>query len=184
MLRLPLGWTAIPFEPAVGADKTPDPTGTWKWERTFGDTTRHFTLRVNRDGDEVTGTYTMRWNENENETKIENAKLVGDQLSFRVVRNFNDREFTISYEGKVAEDAIKGNGVFSSDNGSREFDWKAKRAVDWADVLGTWKFRIETPDGDVREPSLKLTKNDKAISGVYTGRRGNPSYDTASTTSR
>ena len=35
-----------------------------------------------------------------------------------------------------------------------------------------WRFRIETSNGSVLEPSLKLAIKDKKISGVYTSRRG------------
>ena len=110
LVVLVLGLTFSWLNPAAGADKKPDPTGTWKWERTRGDNTRKFTLRIKLKGDKITGTYASRRNETENETKIENAKLEGDQLSFRVIRQFNDRKFTINMHGKVSEDAITGTG--------------------------------------------------------------------------
>lgn len=163
-----LGLAAVLQTSTVRADKKADPTGTWKWERTFGDNTVEFTLRLGHKGDKVTGTYAS----SRAKTKIKDGKVEGDQLSFQVDREFNDRKFTINYQRKVSEDAIKGKGKFSVDGRSREFDWEAKRSVELADVEGTWKFRIETSNGNVLEPSLKLAKKGKEINGVYTSRRG------------
>ncbi len=78
VLVLAITWAWI--LPAAMADKTPDPTGAWKWERTFGDNTMQFTLRIKLEGDKVSGTYASR----RGETKIENGKIEGDKLSFSV----------------------------------------------------------------------------------------------------
>jgi hypothetical protein len=153
---------------ARGQDNV-DPSGTWTWDRTFGDTTLHFTLRLERKGDKIAGTYESRRTEADEPRKsqIEEAKLEKDQLSFRVTREFNDRTFTIQFRGKVSEDAIKGNAEMTTDEGPREFDWEAKRTVQWADVLGTWQFRVETQDGNVIEPKLTLTKEGDKVKGHY-----------------
>ena len=153
MLGLAFSW----LHPAAGAEKKTDPTGTWKWERTRGDNTRQYTLRVKLEGENVTGTYASRRNNSDNESKIENAKLEGDKLSFRVIREFNDRKMTINMQGKVAEDTITGSGEFLFNGDSREFEWVAKRSVELKDVLGTWKLVVETDNGTL-EPVLKLTE--------------------------
>lgn len=163
-----LGLAVVLQASTVRADKQADPTGTWKWERKFGDNTVQFTLRLALTGDRVTGTYAS----SRSTTKITGGKLDGDQLSFQVDREFNDRKFTINFQGKVTDDAIKGKGKFTAGGNTREFDWEAKRSVELDDVVGTWKFRIETGNGNVLEPSLKLVKKGKEISGVYTSRRG------------
>ena len=163
-----MGLAAVLQTSTVRADEQADPSGTWKWERTFGDNTVQFTLRLNLKGERVSGTYAS----SRAKTEIKHGKVDGDELSFQVDREFNDRKFTINFRGKVSEDAIKGKGEFSADGNSREFDWEAKRSVGLADVVGTWKLRIETANGNVREPSLKLTKKGEELTGVYTGRRG------------
>jgi hypothetical protein len=168
-MLLILGVTCFSVQPASGADKKTDPTGTWKWERTRGENTRQYTLRIQLDGDKVTGTYASRRNDSNNESKIENAKLEGDKLSFRVVREFNDRKFTINMQGKVAENTITGNGEFSVNGEAREFPWVAKRSVDIQDVLGTWRFTVETENGTL-EPTIKFTEKDGKLKGMYTGR--------------
>ena len=163
-----LGLAVVLQTSTVRADKQADPTGTWKWERKFGDNTVQFTLRLGLEGDKVSGSYAS----SRATSKIKHGKMDGDQLSFQVEREFNDRKFTISFQGKVSEDAIKGKGKFSAGGNSREFDWEAKRSVGLDDVVGTWKFRIETGNGNVLEPSVKFAKKGKALSGVYTSRRG------------
>ncbi len=161
-----LGVAAVLQTSTVRADEQADPSGTWKWERTFGDNTVQFTLRLNLKGERVTGTYAT----SRAKTEIKHGKVDGDELSFQVDREFNDRKFTINFRGKVSEDAIKGNGEFSADGNSREFDWEAKRSVGLADVVGTWQFRIETANGNVREPSLRLAKKGEELTGVYIDR--------------
>lgn len=157
---------------AVGADSKVDPTGTWKWERTRGENTRKFTLKIKTEGGKITGSYIMRRNETDVETEIKEAKLYGDQLSFQVDREFNDRKFTITMNGKVGKDTITGAGEFSAGGNSREFEWNAKRYVGSAEVVGTWQFRIETNNGNVLEPTLKITEKDGKLAGMYTGRIG------------
>jgi rhodanese-related sulfurtransferase len=95
----------------------------------------------------------------------------GDMLSFQYKRETGDFQFTANYQGKVSEDTIKGTIEFSSDRGSREFDWEAKRSTELADVLGKWKFKIETDDGNVLEPSIRFTKEGDKVQGAYVGLR-------------
>ena len=166
-----LGLTATWFTPTAQGDekeaKKVDPSGTWKWERTFNDITRTSVLRLKMDGDKVTGTYKGR----RDEVKITDAKMDGDMLSFQYKRETGDFRFTAKYLGKVSEDTIKGTIEFSSDRGDREFDWEAKRSTELADVLGKWKFKIETRNGNVLEPSIRFTKEGGKVKGAYVGPR-------------
>ncbi len=159
------------FMPTVqGDDKEAQqvvPSGTWKWERTFNDNTRTFVLRLKMDGDKVTGTYQG----SRDEGKITDGKMDGDMLSFQYKRETGDFQFTVKYQGKVSEDTIKGTIEFSSDRGTREFDWEAKRSTELEDVLGNWKLKIETGEGNVLEPSIRFTKEGDKLKGAYVGPR-------------
>jgi len=165
------GLAATWFMPTAQGDekeaKKVVPSGTWKWERTFNDNTRTFVLRLKMDGDKVTGTYQG----SRNEGKITDAKMDGDMLSFQYKRETGDFQFTVKYQGKVSEDTIKGTIEFTSDRGTREFDWEAKRSTELEDVLGNWKFKIETGEGDVLEPSIRFTKEGDKVRGAYVGPR-------------
>ncbi len=164
-----LGLTANSFAPAAQGEETKkvDPSGTWKWERTFNDNTREFVLRFRMDGDKVTGTYKGR----REAVKIDDVKMDGDMLSFQYKRDTGDFRFTANYQGKVSEDTIKGTIEFSSDRGSREFDWEAKRSTELVDVLGKWQFKIETQNG-VIEPSVTFSQEGDKIKGAYVSRLG------------
>jgi len=163
-----LGLAVVSQAAPVQAAEKADPSGTWKWERTFGERKVQFTLQLKLKDGKLTGTYAST----RAKTEIKQGKVDGDKLSFQVDRQFNDRKFTIKFNGKVSDDSIKGKGSFSTGDETREFDWEAKRSVAPADVVGTWKFRVVLPNGDVVEPSLKLVQKDKALSGVYTSRIG------------
>jgi hypothetical protein len=166
-----LGLTANSFAPtAQGEEKVAkkvDPSGTWKWERTFNDNTREFVLWLRMDGDTVTGTYKGR----REVVKIDDVKMDGDMLSFQYKRETGDFRFTANYSGKVSEDTIKGTIAFSSDRGNREFDWEAERSTELVDVLGKWQFKIETQNG-VREPSVTFSQEGGKIKGAYVSRFG------------
>ena len=148
--------------------KKVDPSGTWKWERTFNDNKREFVLRLRMVGDKVTGTYKGR----REAVIIDDVKMDGDKLSFEYKRESGDRRFTANYQGKVSEDTIKGTIAFSSDRGDREFEWEAKRSTELADVLGKWQFKIETQDGNVIEPSVTFSKEGDKVKGTYVSRYG------------
>ena len=88
----------------AAAKKKTDPSGTWKWERSFGDNQMDYTLRImqNEQG-KLTGTYAVKRNDSELEpVKLDDVKLDGNKLTFRVHRTRNDREFTINYEGETS----------------------------------------------------------------------------------
>lgn len=61
------------------------------------------------------------------ETKIENGKLTGDEISFDVTREFQGNSFTAKYKGKVTADTITGKISTERDGQTRERDWTAKK---------------------------------------------------------
>jgi hypothetical protein len=137
-----------------------DPTGTWKWDYTFGDNTAEFKLKLNWDGKELTGKYTAF----DRTSDIEQATLDKDQLTFAVKREFNGEEFEINFEGQAELDEI--NGTIKLDFGGepRELEWNASRAVEIDDVVGTWDLRVKTESGVV-EPKLTITKDGEKLRG-------------------
>ena len=60
---------------------------------------------------------------------------------------------------------------------SREFEWTAKRVVGAADVIGTWQLRFETPNGNVMEPTLKISRDGKKLKGTFVSERGERELD-------
>ena len=89
-----------------------DATGTWKWTMQRGDNPVETTLKLEQDGDKLTGTISGRQG---SETEIENGKVSGETVSFEVTREFNGNRFTMTYSGKLAEDTIEGEVKFERD---------------------------------------------------------------------
>jgi len=62
------------------------------------------TLKLKQDGDKLTGA-TVR---NESETQIQDGKIAGDEITFKVIRDRDGRKVTAKYKGKITNDTIKG----------------------------------------------------------------------------
>jgi len=93
-----------------------DVSGKWKAEFTTPDGTQRvntFSFKV--DGGKLTGTVAGT----QDETQIQNAKIVGDEISFTAERPFG----TFTYTGKVSGDEIKFKVTFNDQN----FEMTAKR---------------------------------------------------------
>ena len=112
--------------PAQAADKKNDPTGTWTWSAPGRDgNTREVTLKLKLDGEKLTGTISGR----QNDSPIEDAKIAGDDISFKVVREFNGNKMVQQFAGKLSGDSIKGK-VETERNGEKTSrDWEAKRSA-------------------------------------------------------
>jgi hypothetical protein len=146
-------------------EKTPpsvDPAGTWIWDYSINDNTAEFKLKLKWDDEtKLKGKY-MAFDRT---SDIEEVKFEKDQLSFVTKREFEDREFTVHFNGKVEADNITGTMSFDFDgNGPREFDWNPKRVVEVDEIVGTWELSVETPNGAV-EPRLTINADGEKLSG-------------------
>ena len=113
---------------AQADDKKADPTGTWTWSTPGRDgQTREASLKLKLEGDKLTGAMSGR---NNTEIAIEDGKIKGDEISFKVTRKAaNGNEFTTKYSGKISGDSIKGKAEFERGGESRSRDWEAKRSA-------------------------------------------------------
>jgi hypothetical protein len=102
-----------------------DATGTWKWTVERGGNTFEQTLKLKQDGDKLTGTMSGRQG---SDTEIEDGKVSGDDISFKVTREFGGNKFVMSYQGKVSGDTIKGERKFEREGQTQTSEWVAKRA--------------------------------------------------------
>jgi hypothetical protein len=89
--------------------------GTWELTSETQQGTRTNTLKVKAD---MTGTYSFR----DNETPIADLKVEGDQVSFKVTREFNGQTVTMQFKGKLDGATLKGEMV--SDRGTRQVTGK------------------------------------------------------------
>jgi hypothetical protein len=116
---------------AQAQDKKADPTGTWTWSTPGrnGGEPRKSTLTLKAEGEKVTGTLATpgRQGGEPRQTAIEDGKLTGDEIAFKVTREFGDNKIVLKYSGKIAGDAIKGKIETERDGQTRSRDWEAKR---------------------------------------------------------
>jgi hypothetical protein len=108
--------------PALAADVT----GTWKWTVEFGGETMDRSVKLKQEGEKLTGTYVGR---DGAEAPIEDGKVTGDKISFKVTRDFGGNKVVLTYSGKLTGDTIKGETKFERDGDeAMTRDWEAKRA--------------------------------------------------------
>ena len=107
-------------------DKVVDPVGTWKCEYEIGGQQRTSTLKIKKDGDNLTGT--MSWPD-QDETKLKDLKLKDGTLTFSADRKLPGRDdvITVEYKLKIDGDQLKGKGAAEFGGEKREWDIEAKR---------------------------------------------------------
>jgi hypothetical protein len=109
-------------------DNKVDPSGTYQWVMAGrnGGPDRTNSLALKLDGDTLTGKLTSPGRGGQTtETTINDAKLTGADVSFTVVRTFNDNTFTNTYTGTITNGAINGKIEFVRDGETQSRDWKA-----------------------------------------------------------
>ena len=120
------------FALSTAAALAADFNGKWTAEvpgRQGGTTTTTFTFKV--DSGKLTGTMSNQMGDME----ITNGKVDGDNISFDVIRTFNDNKVTLTYTGKADGDGIKftrtmsGFGGGGGNGGPPPQEFTAKKAA-------------------------------------------------------
>ena len=114
---------------AQAEDKKADPTGTYVWTipARNGGPDRTNTLTLKLEGNKLTGKLTAPGRGGQiSDTEITDAKITGLDISFSVVRTFNENTFTNKYSGKLTDGAIKGKVEFNRNGDTQSRDWDAK----------------------------------------------------------
>ena len=111
------------------ADDKADPVGTWKCSYEIGGQQRMSTLKIKKDGDNLTGT--MSWPDQE-ETKVKDLKLKDGTLTFTAERKLPgmDDAITVEYSLKVDGEQLKGKGAAEFGGQKQEWDIEAKKQKD------------------------------------------------------
>ena len=108
-----------------------DVAGTWTWSQQGrqGSDPVKITLKLNAEGEKVTGTLSRPGRDGTTrDTEIKDGKLKGDEVSFVVTQERGGNTFTTKYNGKLSGDSIKGKiEVPGRDGETRQVDWDAKR---------------------------------------------------------
>ena len=81
------------------------------------------TLKLKQDGDKLTGAAVR----NENETQIQDGKIAGDEITFKVIRDRDGRKVTAKYKGNITGDTIKGKVESDWSGDWQTLDWEGSR---------------------------------------------------------
>jgi len=114
---------------AQAQDKPVDPSGTYMWTQPGrnGGPDRTNTLVLKVDAGVLTGSVTSpgRGGAAPTPTAISDGKVTGADISFSVVRTFNDNSMTNTYTGTVADGTIKGKIEMDRNGTPTSRDWTA-----------------------------------------------------------
>jgi hypothetical protein len=122
-----LGMAAL----AQAQDAKVDPTGTWTWVNAGrnGGPGRTNTLTLKYASGALSGTLKAPGRGGAaTPMEIADGKLDGNKISFKVTREMGDNTLTITYDGTVTADTIKGKITTTGGSQTRPArDWEAKR---------------------------------------------------------
>jgi hypothetical protein len=153
---------------SLRADEPGDPTGTWIWSRELEGQVNRSVLKLSSKDRKLTGTYRRSGQT----VPISNGKFEKGEISFEAEGNFNEQKIRAKFHGKLNKDEINGNIDILIEDNSLPLPWKARRGVDPAELAGTWKLKLEGPNGNPIETTLKLAADGEDLKGTYTGRFG------------
>jgi hypothetical protein len=146
-----------------------DPSGTWRREYDWNNgRVKEATRLIAKEDGKIVGTLFF----NDTAFEIKNIVLKGRELSFSVSSEYQGTQWSTSYTGVIKGDEIDGTGVLKVGDQSWDFEWKPKRTVLLDDVVGTWQIRIESPDGNILEPTMKISKDGDKYKSLYTSTQG------------
>ena len=96
---------------STAADADQGIVGTWEMTTQSQRGTRTAVLVINKD---LSGTYTRR----ERTFPVNDLSIEGDQVSFKVLMKYQEREFELDFTGKLQGDSL--NGQWANPRGTRE----------------------------------------------------------------
>lgn len=128
--RIVQAFACLALLATITAVHAADANGTWTWTMPArgNQPERTSILKLKTEGDKLTGTINGR--EGQEDIKITDAKITGDDISFKVTRERNGNTFTQKYNGKISGDTIKGKITFERNGEEQTRDWEAKRKTD------------------------------------------------------
>jgi hypothetical protein len=154
---------------AVRAETPSNPAGTWQVRFVRpGRPPGEAMLKLEKAGDKYVGALTDGQGKT---TPIKDARFSDGELSFRVTYDRQGQPVTVTYKGKVTEDAIKGQVTFEALGMKRSIDFDGKRVNEKDLLAGLWKITL-TVDTEKLHPVVVLRQAGDAVSGDYVGHYG------------
>jgi hypothetical protein len=122
------------------ADEKIDPAGTWVVQASRpGRPAQESTLKLEKNGDQLVGVITDAQGRT---GTIKDAKLTGNEISFRVEVERDGQQFNFNYKGKLTKDTMKGTVAAKILGRELTFDFDGKRAKESATLTGSWKLSL------------------------------------------
>jgi opacity protein-like surface antigen len=149
--------------------KAADPSGTWRLEYDWNETRVKEAFRLNLEKKGMVVGTLLR---NDTTFEIKKGRVKGNEISFSISGDYQGTEWTANYTAKINEDEMDGTVVLEANGQSWNFPWQPKRSVKMEDVIGTWNIRIESSDGTVFEPTMKISKEGEEYKSTYTSMQG------------
>jgi hypothetical protein len=144
-----------------------DPSGTWTWVRELEGQEAQSVLHLSYKEGKLTGAYKRMGQV----VPISNGKFDKNEISFDADGKWNDQTVHGKFKGKLSPNAINGTIEIVIEDGSLPLAWVAKRGVDADEVVGTWKLKLVTANGNTVEPTLKLSTDKGMLKGTYISSR-------------
>jgi hypothetical protein len=99
--------------------------GTWNTALILPDGNKiEGTLKLKQDGEKLTGAIFR----NDTETQIQEGKVTGDEVAFKVLREREGRTVTAKYRGKISGDAVKGKVESDWTGDWQTLEWEGTKA--------------------------------------------------------
>jgi hypothetical protein len=97
--------------------------GVWRWTLSNPSSDQDYTLHLVQKFQEIHGSVQVRGQE----TRIADARLVGDQLSFNLRKDGGNRKVAMRFSGRIQGDAIAGSVEVQGGPLAGNYTWAAKR---------------------------------------------------------
>jgi enterochelin esterase-like enzyme len=118
---------AEPF-PGFDSSKSVNITGTWKWDRTIGPMRTQYTLKLGRDGRNISGTLlTQRGNEEPISQTITDVELMGNKIVFNANGLFRNTVLPTTYAAIVDDSKMVGWMMNEFGGSQRDTRWECRR---------------------------------------------------------
>jgi SAM-dependent methyltransferase len=100
-----------------------DAAGVWRWRMTTSGGGRNYFLRLAQTFQKISG----KLEGEVPESRIEEPRLSGDQISFTIVDETQGRKALIRFHGRISGDSIEGEATVQGGPDAGHYSWTAKR---------------------------------------------------------
>ena len=135
--------------------------GTWQWKLPGADGEQTYRLRLRQRFQTVTGGLEI----DGKEQPVSDAKLLGDRLTFNLVRDTKGEKAKMAFAGRIAGDTLIGEVGSEGRSLVGKREWTAKR--DPGNLVGAWRWTLNEMPATLRIQS----RDGRRYAGLTVGQR-------------